>query len=151
MVGLDPARRPIRITEIELLGEDGRPRTVFDHGERMRVRLSFEASERIANPNFCVSFIRSDNVACCNFNMAMDGFTIPFVSGSGTIELSTPPLKLVSELYTTQVMVWDTGFERLYTAQMGRNFHVQDQLLSTHFGVFHEPGEWRWPAGEGRS
>ncbi len=151
MVGPDPARRPIRITEIELLGEDGRPRTVFDYGERMRVRLSFEASERIANPNFCVSFIRSDNVACCNFNMAMDGFTIPFVSGSGTIELSTPPLKLVSELYTAQVMVWDTEFERLYTAQMGRNFHVQDQLLSTHFGVFHEPAEWRWPAGEGRS
>jgi lipopolysaccharide transport system ATP-binding protein len=144
MVGADPSQRPISITEVELFDEGGQRRRVFNYGERMRVRLQFEAPQRVPNPNFNISFFRSDNVACCNYNTAMDGFPIPSLSGKGAIEVLTPPLKLVSELYAIHVMVWDTKFEQLYSAQMGTTFHVRDQLLSPHFGVFHEPAEWSW-------
>ena len=101
------------------------------------------------NPNVNVSFIRSDNVACCNYNMTMDGLIIPSLSGSATIELLTPPLRLVAELYTVHVMVWDTKFEKLYSAQIGMTFHIRHQLLNTHFGVFHETAEWFWHTSEG--
>jgi lipopolysaccharide transport system ATP-binding protein len=143
-VGADPSQRPIMVTEVELLDEDGEPRRVFDYGERMRVRLRFEATRRVVHPNFNVSFMRSDNVACCNYNTSMDGFMIPSVSGQGSIEVFTPPLKLVSELYAVHVMVWDDKFERLHSAQVGTTFHVRHQQLSKHFGVFHEAAEWRW-------
>jgi lipopolysaccharide transport system ATP-binding protein len=146
MVGTDPSQRPIIITDIALLDEGGEPRRVFDYGERMRIRLQFEASEQVANPNFNVSVFRSDNVPCCNYNTSMDGLMIPEVSGKGVIDVLTPPLKLVSELYAMHVMVWDTKFERLYSAQVGTTFHVRHHLLSPHFGVFHEPAEWFWPA-----
>jgi lipopolysaccharide transport system ATP-binding protein len=141
-VGTDPSRRPIRITDIDVLDEDGRPRTVFDFGEQMRVRLHYTAYQTIDNPNFIVAFIRSDNVSCCSHTTAMDGLAIPSVSGRGVVELLTPPLKLVSELYTLHVLVRDTASERLYSAQVGSTFHVRHALYSTHYGVFHEPAQW---------
>ena len=43
LVGADPSQCPIYLTDIELCDEDGEARTVFDYGDRMRVRLTFEA------------------------------------------------------------------------------------------------------------
>ena len=148
MVGVDPFQRPILITGIQVLNEGGQPHTVFDYGERMRVRIEFETRDNITNANFVVALIRSDNVSCCSYSTALDGFTIPSLSSIGGIEVLTPPLKLVSDLYTIHVMVWDAGFQHLYCAQIGTSFHVRHQLLSAHFGVFHEPADWFWRTSE---
>lgn len=144
IVGSDPSQCPIWITGIELLGEAGRPSTVFNYGQRLRLRIQYEMRERVQSPNFNVAFLRSDNIACCNYNTTMDCFPTDLAPGCGVIELTTPPLKLISELYTVQVLVWDSKFQRLYCAQSGKSFHIRDAMLSTQFGVFHEPGEWRW-------
>jgi lipopolysaccharide transport system ATP-binding protein len=141
----DSARPPVHLTGIEPAGEDGIPRRVFEYGERMRIRIHYEARERIAKPNFVVAFVRSDNVTCCNHSSVMDGLSIDAVSGCGVIEAFTPPLKLVCERYSIQVLVWDAKFHRLYSAQTCGSFHVRHELLSsTHFGVFHEAAEWSW-------
>jgi lipopolysaccharide transport system ATP-binding protein len=50
----------------------------------------------------------------------------------------------VSDLYSTYAGVWDREFKNLYCGQIGPNFHVRDEVLNQHFGVFHVPGEWRW-------
>jgi lipopolysaccharide transport system ATP-binding protein len=142
----DPSHAPIRVDQLEVLSEDGQPRTVFEYGEHMRLRLHCVAPRPFANPNFVVSFMRSDNVACCNYNTAMDGFSIPSISGSAVIEVLTPPLKLVSEMYMIHLLVWDEKFQKLHSAQMGSTFHVKHDLLSTSFGVFHEPGQWSMSA-----
>ena len=144
MVGSDTTKCLIYIKEIELLGEDGQPRIIFEHGERMRIRLHFEVQEVLHSPNFSIGIIRSDDVACCNYNTAMDGFPTASVSGSGTIELLTPPIKLVADLYSIQLLIWDSKFQRLDCAQAGKNFHVSHPVLSTEFGVFHETAEWSW-------
>lgn len=141
--GSDPSQAPIRVTELEVLDEHSQPRTVFDHGERLRLRIHYSARDAITRPNFVVCLMRSDDVACCNYNTAMDGLSIPAVSGDGVIELLTPPLKLVSEMYALHLLVWDEKFQKLYSAQRGGTFHVRHELLSTSFGVFHEPAEWR--------
>ena len=62
------------------------------------------------------------------------------------LRVKSPPLKLVSELYSLQAMVWDDRFHRLHCAQQGGDFHVKHPMLSTDFGVFHESGDWRWVA-----
>jgi lipopolysaccharide transport system ATP-binding protein len=71
------------------------------------------------------------------------------VSGTGIVEVLTPPLKLISELYTIHVLVWDHEFQRLYFSQQtGVSFQVRHPLFTTHFGVFHESGRWVWKADE---
>jgi lipopolysaccharide transport system ATP-binding protein len=148
LIGSDPGAWPVRITGVHLLDEAGRPQTVFDHGQRLRVRIEYEAREAVADPNFNVSFQRSDGVSCCNHNTAMDGLAAASIHGAGAVELLTPPLKLVADTYVVHVMVWDARFERLYAAQVGSTVHVRHGVLTSHFGVFHEPAEWRWPPGE---
>ena len=111
MVGSDATKCQIYVEQLEILGEDSKPRTIYQHGERMRFRLHYVANEKVVEPNFVVSFIRSDNVACCNYNTTMDCFPTGVVCGPGVIELVTPPIKLVSDLYATNILVWDSRFQ----------------------------------------
>jgi lipopolysaccharide transport system ATP-binding protein len=146
VVGRDVSKWPIILTAMEFFDAEGRPRTVYDYGERMRVRIHYELRRPIEFPNFYLSFQRSDSVWCCSFSAARDGATAPLLKESGFIELLTPPLRLVSDLYGAYAAVWDQGFKNLYSAQTGPNFHVRDEILNSDFGVFHEPAEWRWSA-----
>jgi lipopolysaccharide transport system ATP-binding protein len=133
------------ITHIEVLDEAGRPRLVFDYGERMRVRFRYDIPQPLSSPNFVIAFIRSDNVACCNYVTTLDGLAIPSLVGRGVLEVLTPPLKLVAEMYVIHVLVWDSKFHRLFSYQIGTSFHVRHDLYnSTHFGVFHDSGIWSW-------
>jgi lipopolysaccharide transport system ATP-binding protein len=144
IIGEDIDQWPIVIRFVELLDAEGSPRTVYDYGEQMRVRIHYETRRPVRYPNFYLGIRRADNVACCSFSAARDGVTIPFLDQDGVIELLTPPLRLVSDLYSTYAVVWDHEFKTLHCGQIGPNFHVRDEVLNQHFGVFHVPGEWRW-------
>jgi len=144
LIGRDPSKWPIRITRIDLLDEDGEPCKVFDYGSRMRVRLHYEVSRTVAQPSFNVGFTRSDNIHCCSYSSTLDGVSTSALSGTGAIELTTPPLRLVSELYSTNVSVWDAKYQTLYCAHNGPTFHTRHELINTHFGVFAEPATWSW-------
>jgi lipopolysaccharide transport system ATP-binding protein len=145
-VGRDISQWPIILSGLDFLDAEGRPRSTYDHGERMRVRIHYELRRPVKFPNFYLSFQRSDSVWCCSFSAARDGVTTPLLRESGFIELLTPPLRLVADLYGTYAAVWDQEFKTLYSAQTGPNFHVRDEVLNPDFGVFHEPAEWRWAA-----
>lgn len=136
---------PIHITDVQIFDESGTPRAIFEYGERMRVRVCYTAIKEIRNPNFVVALIRSDNVACCNYSTATDGFPVPSLHGDGVVEVLTPPLKIVSESYTISAFVWDKDFQQKYGSLDGPNFHIRHHLYNTHFGVFHEKGEWFVP------
>jgi lipopolysaccharide transport system ATP-binding protein len=142
VVGTDPTKFPVRVAEMEVFNEAGDPTVFFEHGERVRVRLHYDAPQTVTSPNVVIGFVRSDNVACCNYSTALDGVRLAPLSGKGTIELLTPPLKLVAESYAIHVGVWDEHFHKLHCSQVGTTMHVRHGLLSTHFGVFHEHGEW---------
>jgi lipopolysaccharide transport system ATP-binding protein len=144
MVGSDPTLCPIHFRDFEILDEAGRPRTLFQYGDRMRLRLHYSAREPIDRPNFNVTMIRSDNVMCCNYNTSMDKLDVGTVEGEGCVEVLTPPLKLVADDYMIHLLVWDPYFQRLYCAQVGKNFHIAHPVLNMEFGVFHEPAEWHY-------
>jgi lipopolysaccharide transport system ATP-binding protein len=133
---------PIRITEVEIADATRRPRTVFDRGERMRLRIDYEADTAIRGASFLVSMIRSDGVACCAYSAELDGVPVDVTPGRGSLELTTPPLALIADSYRIEVLVRERGFQKLLCAQAGGGFHVRDALLDSHFGVFHEPGAW---------
>ena len=140
----DAHKFPIRFTDITISDEDGNPCYIFDHGQRMRIRLKFTTARPLKDPNFIIAFIRSDNVNCINFCTALDDFQIASIDGESSIELITPNLKLVAELYTIHALVRDSSFQNLYSFQVGPKFHIRHNLLNTHFGVFHEHAKWSW-------
>jgi lipopolysaccharide transport system ATP-binding protein len=134
--------RPVTITKVAILDEAGAPKSVFDHGERLRLRMHYEISGPVRSPNFIVAVLRSDGVACCNYSTTLDGLAVDPEASTGTLELLTPPLSLVSELYRIEILVRENGFQRLVCGQGGGAFHVRDDVLDMNFGVFHQPGAW---------
>jgi len=140
---------PIEFTAVELLGMDGAPRSMFDFGERMRVRIAYRARRSVRRPNFMVAVTRADNVLCCNFSTMTDGVEIASVEGAGVVEMTTPPLRLTSDSYVTTVLVRENRFDAILQAQFGGRFQVRHPLFErVGFGVYHEPADWRVdPAG----
>ncbi|MCI0561654.1 MAG: ABC transporter ATP-binding protein, partial [Nitrososphaera sp.] len=143
------AECPILITDVALLDDKDRAKAVFDHGERMTIRLRYKAREAVDNPNFVVAFIRSDLVQACVYSSEVDGLIIDQVMGEGEIELRTPPLKLTAEYYAVHIVVHDKGFQEVLCAQIGSSFHVRHDLFNFHFGIFHESGRWLWGGRSG--
>ena len=138
----------MNITDMQILDEAGQPRTVFDFGESVRLRVKYEMNRELKDANFVAALIRSDGVSCCNYSSLLDGFQIPGELGEGEIELVMPPIKLVADLYAVHIVVWDAKFQQLYGAQIGGSFHVRHELFSTHFGVYHENAQWSGGAAE---
>jgi lipopolysaccharide transport system ATP-binding protein len=132
------------VTDVELLDEGGAPRTMFDFGEKMRVRIRYQAPQPVELPHFLCSLTRSDEILCCNFSSWSDNVNLPRIAGDGVIELLTPPLRLVSDRYTVSIVVRQHGFQRVLCAQIGPAFHLRHAVFNANaFGVFHEGAQWR--------
>jgi lipopolysaccharide transport system ATP-binding protein len=139
-----PQKPSLVITSVDLYGERGEPKMMFEFGERMRVRIGYRASNPVLGPHFLCSIKRSDQVLCCNFSSYCDKVDLPLLSGNGVIELLTPPLKLVSDRYTVLIAVREKGFQQHVAGQIGTSFHLRHEIFEANeFGVFHESGEWR--------
>jgi lipopolysaccharide transport system ATP-binding protein len=141
-----PEQWPIFIERCEMSGTDGRIQTMFDFGERVRIRLDYSIRSPLPSPNIMVSLVRSDGVVACTYSTERDGIELGTLTAGGSIELDLPPLKLIAEMYSVNVTVRHKGFQDIVCMQVGTTFHVRDELLSHHFGVFNEPGTWRGDA-----
>jgi lipopolysaccharide transport system ATP-binding protein len=137
-----PETWTVFVDSCELVGADGRVKTVFDFGERVKVRLGYQVRRPIESPNFMVSFVRSDGVTCCTYSTEADGLDFGTLTDDGSLELDLPPMKLTAEMYSLHVNVRQPGYQDLVCAQIGTTFHIRDELLSHHFGVFHERATW---------
>lgn len=134
---------PIDINSFEILDASGEPRTLFEYGDRLRVRLRYTTSAPMRHPQLRFSITRSDDVLCCNFSSLLDGADLSDLGRQGTVELLTPPLKLVADSYAFSVTVVGDDGGQAVAAKRGPRFHVAHPDLSPSvFGVFHEPGQW---------
>ena len=148
-IGAPREEWPIEITACELVDEGGFARSVWDFGQSMTIRISFDAKRTVADPNFIVAFIRADGVGCCNYSSEADGVATRQISGPGRMEIQVPPLKLVSDMYSVSILVRERGFGQILCGQTGATFHVRHSLFDTHFGVFHEPAVWHFGHSSG--
>jgi lipopolysaccharide transport system ATP-binding protein len=142
----DQAAGAIAITDVKLMDDQGREAGMFDFGQRMRVRVEYKTTREIEQPDFRVGINRADDIHCLSFSTIADQVEIPSVNGEGVIELRTPPISLVSDLYSLTVSVRERGYGRTLTAQIGGHFHVRHPVFASNaFGVYHEAGQWVLP------
>lgn len=141
----DESKNPaIVITGVKMTNRHGAEAAVFDFGESMNFQVSYKAFRRVDRPDFRIGITRQDEIHCATFSSVADQVELPFVEGEGVIELRTPPLNLVSDLYHFNILVREHGFGRIIAAQIGGGFHVRHPVFASNaFGVFHQSGEWR--------
>jgi lipopolysaccharide transport system ATP-binding protein len=139
--GDDLEAPPFTVTDISLSDEAGRPTSVFNFGDRMRIRVRYRTARRIERPDFHIGMNRADEMHCCSYSTLADSVDIPALEGEGAIVLLTPPLKLVADMYTTWISVRERGHQ--LASQLGETFHVRHPVFQANvYGVFQEPGLW---------
>ena len=99
--------RQAEITRAEVLGQDGRPRYVFEPGDAMQAVITYQCTQPIPEPVFGVSITRADGVYCYAANTRARGLRIPTVDGSGQVTFSVPHLNLVEGSYLLSVAITD--------------------------------------------
>jgi lipopolysaccharide transport system ATP-binding protein len=150
--GGNPADMPVTITGVTLENGAGEETSVFEHGQPMRVRVAYNARRRVERPDFRVAIARSDQVHMMTFSTFSDNADIPFIEGEGVLELTTPPMKLTSDVYHVDISVRERGFGELLVNQNGGTFHISHPVFApVGFGVFHEPGTWRVPGASAQA
>lgn len=63
------------ITAVEFFGGDGEPKHLFNTSEKLRVKISYRATEELREPVFGIGFYRSDGVYCFACNSSETGRT----------------------------------------------------------------------------
>jgi lipopolysaccharide transport system ATP-binding protein len=144
--GGHPEQWPVFIEHCEMVGADGTAKTMFDFGEKVKIKLDYSVREPMPAPNFLIALTRSDGVTACIYSTERDGIDLGTLTANGSLELELPPLKLIAEMYSVNITVRHKGFQDIVCRQVGTTFHVRDELLSHHFGVFNEPGQWQGDA-----
>jgi lipopolysaccharide transport system ATP-binding protein len=141
----DQKNSAMTITDVRIQNDAGEETTVFDHGEQMTVKVNYKAFRPIETPDFRVGIDRTDEVHCSTYSTIDDNIDIPMVNGEGEITLKTPAIKLVSDLYSVNIVVRERGHAgRILCAQIGGHFHVRHPIYASNaYGVFHEDADWK--------
>ncbi|MDP3737114.1 MAG: ABC transporter ATP-binding protein [Hyphomonadaceae bacterium] len=138
--GLEPPA--VSIIDVKLMDEAGAEKSVFNFGERMRVRFRYRTTRPIERPEIRVGFDRADEVHCCTFSTFDDNIDIPMIDGEGELELTTAPINMVADQYMVTFNIRERTHQ--LCGQLGGTFHVRHPLFISHsYGVFHQPGQWK--------
>ncbi len=97
----------IRLSSVEILGADGAPATSCVSGEPLRIRLAYQAQDRLEDPVFAVAFRHESGPVVSVVSSRVTGDQIPVVDGSGRVDYVQEPCRLNPGTYQVDVSVLD--------------------------------------------
>lgn len=132
------------ITNVELLDADGSSPSFFRPGDLFRLRIHYRTRTRIDAPAFGLAFYRRDGLHINGPNSIRDGYTIPYIDGTGYVDYVIENLPLNQGSYELTVAIYDHDSQiahdhhhRLYS------FEVRSPTLWHEAGVVHIPAKWQ--------
>lgn len=100
--------KEVAIQEVVLLNRWGAKTRSVRTGERLAVRVIFNAQEPLDDFHFGIAIFREDGVYCYGPNTQLDGLAVQRMGrGSGYFELEIPHLSLMPGTYYLSTAIWD--------------------------------------------
>jgi ABC-type polysaccharide/polyol phosphate transport system ATPase subunit len=133
------------ITGIEFLNDRDERGTVFKTGDSMKVRIHYEAKEKIKKPVFGIAFYREDGIHINGPNTKTSDYDIPHIEGKGYIEHIIDSIPLLPGIYLFTASIYDYSCTNAYD-HWERCFQfsvVESERVKERYGVFYIPSEWR--------
>jgi lipopolysaccharide transport system ATP-binding protein len=142
-LGSAPEDPPIEISNVELRGGDGAPKSYFRSHDELRVMIGFKACRPIVNPVFRVQIFRCDGLFCHGMNTERHGIDCGEIRGEGKIVLRYPDLSLLGGDYWVRVAVLASQYDELPIHQMTTSIgiHLESAMIDGS-GVLTMPCEW---------
>ena len=137
--------REVEITDVELIGPDGRPGHLFESGERMSVKLAVRAAAPVTDFVFGVGLFNADGICCYGTNTDIERLKSKRLEGDAEVTLTLDRLELVAGTYKLDVAVhkrdgYPYDYHRLlYT------FRVKSETLDV--GIYRPAHDWRFSDG----
>jgi len=134
------------ITRVRLLDEDGKEQVIFSTGQKLVLKIDYQAHEPITSPVFGVAIHRNDGLHITGPNTNIANLTIATLHGAGTISFTIPYMPLLDGLYYFSTAITnqdDTELfdyhDRMYAFRVvnDRNSRVRER-----FGMMTVRGEW---------
>ena len=135
------------VTRVELLDADDRPSTSFRTGDPVTIRVHYECRERVERPAFALAMDTVDGMRIWAHHTRDGGPDIPWIEGSGHVDLVVP--SLVLQPYTIDLSARILDHTLTHTYDFRRHclrFVVETGPHRESGGVVALQGSWQEPA-----
>jgi hypothetical protein len=140
----------VRYTGIRFLGPSGDKVSLIRSGDRLRVRLEYEAHKRVENPHFGLSIHSDMGTLVTDTSTWALGLDTPVMEpGKGTVELMIEALNLMPGRYYISLWIEAVGDIRfdgldhcLSLDIEGANLYGSGRGIDRHFGLVVLPCKW---------
>ncbi len=137
--------RELEITQVELLGSNGQPQSVFRTHEPITIRMHYTAHQPIPRPVFGVALHHEGGLWLSGPNSRFDDIDIPVVQGTGVVDYRISELPLLTGRYLLSVAAYDDAMLHPYDYHDKRyRIVVQGAGVREHYGIIAVPGRWDW-------
>jgi lipopolysaccharide transport system ATP-binding protein len=132
--------REVEITNVELVGGDGRVGHVFQLGESMAIRLSVRAARPIDDFAFGIGIFNAEGVLCYGTNTAIEELEPDRLSGDGEVTFRIDRLDLVEGTYKLDVAAHREDGRPYDYHRLLYTFRVKSRVKDS--GVFRPRHRW---------
>ena len=133
----------MKIVSVDLLDDESRRRDRFRTGDRVTVRISYEASEPIPDAVFGLALENLDGVYVWAHNTEDAGTEIRTLTGSGAVELVIPALPLQPGTFELTAAITNTSSHLFHVLRHVVRFHVDVGNPRESGGVVTFSGRWK--------
>ncbi len=149
---LAPPGGVLRIREVLLSDENGRPKAVFRSGDPFQVRIRYECTRRVEQPIFSILIHRSDGTYISSTNTYdIDPIDIGPIEGSGEIVVRIARLDLYEGDYLLSVGAYTEPDPPFWTTPahfLDKAFRFQIYSPRGAHGIVVLPARWEHYPGE---
>ena len=138
--------KPVTITQVTLLDRDGGEIKTCATGDRLTVRIEYQASGAIERPTFEIWFHGMDGMAYAIHSTRWDGYAIEAIEGEGHMNVTFDPVWLLPGSYDIDVAISDHDSVSKYAWRMRVN-RVQVRAGKVADGLVYLPHEWELNPG----
>jgi lipopolysaccharide transport system ATP-binding protein len=138
------------IVQVQFLDGEGKPRSSFETGTPLTIRISFVAHQRIEEPQFGLALHHNSGFHISGPNTVFSGFDIDTIAGEGYIDYTVESLPLLEGSYLISASLTDRAGLAMY------DYHHQAYTLRVHrgntvqerYGSILIPATWRIGASD---
>ena len=131
----------IRISKVEFRDAAGDTAEVFQSGDTVEVRISYECREPVEDPVFGFSIADNEGRVVYGNNTQIEGFALERVEGNGTLALRLDGLNMAAGTYLFSFSVHSADHRTNYH-RLDHCFPVGIESRKTFEGVTYIPTTW---------
>ncbi|WP_026370225.1 ABC transporter ATP-binding protein [Kallotenue papyrolyticum] len=137
--------REIEITGVELLDSRGQPASVVGTGERLTIRIHYQAHQPIVEPVFGLALYHASGFQINGPNTRFGGLAFGTVRGCGHVDYTIEELPLLAGTYTITAAIYDSSMTQAYDHQHQMyTLTVQTASIAERWGSVYIPARWSW-------